>query len=672
MSHPFACTRRRLAAFGLLLLAVVAASGSVLPDSVLSEVQTVALRRSSSWQSAAPCLRLDSAALARSGTTSLSQVLRRLPGVILRDYGGAGGLKTVSVRGLGAAHTVVTYDGMPVGEAQSGMVDFRRFSLHRLHEVQLSVADADALLVPVRTLGAAHIALNPGEGKREAGIRAGSFGAVAPSVGWQQQFGQTAITLDADYQRSDNRYPFQLNNGKLRTNERREHNAVSEGQAALRLRHTTPGGTTLAAGIDYDDTHRQLPGPVMLYTKSGTEKATERNASLHGRVRKNGSRWQWQAGGKATMRESRYLNLDAQFPGGRLDQRYRQREAYLTAGIAHTANGGWQWAYAADYTLASLHSNLNADNRVARHSLQQALSLRLRRGRWTATVRGLLHLHHNQASTAEGTTQGLPWQQGETARDAARFTHALSVAYRLWHRQGAEWLLRAHHQHIFRMPSFTESYYFHYGSTRLRPELTRQFGVGSTLQWLLPNGKGQGAASLDAYRNHIDDRIVALPFNMYVWRTTNVGAVRAQGFDAALVLEICLHPQHRLHLSGNYSLQSVTDRTDPDAPAYGKQMAYTPLHSGTASARWENPWCALNLTLDAAASRWSTHEHLPTTRLPAYAEIGAGISRTFRLSRRQQLLVRLDGINLTDRQYEIVRRYPMPRRHWRAALLYRF
>ena len=51
----------------------------------------------------------------RQGTVHLADALRTLPGVQLRDYGGAGALVSLSSRGLGAAHTVVTVDGFPVG-----------------------------------------------------------------------------------------------------------------------------------------------------------------------------------------------------------------------------------------------------------------------------------------------------------------------------------------------------------------------------------------------------------------------------------------------------------------------------------------------------------------------------------------------------------------------------
>ena len=81
--------------------------------------------------SAAP-LRVETrAAIERSGAKELSEVLRTLPGVSIKDYGGAGGIKTVSLRGFGSQHTQISYDGICISELQNGQVDISRFDLDK-------------------------------------------------------------------------------------------------------------------------------------------------------------------------------------------------------------------------------------------------------------------------------------------------------------------------------------------------------------------------------------------------------------------------------------------------------------------------------------------------------------------------------------------------------------
>ena len=54
---------------------------------------------------------------------TLSDVLLQSPGLHLGDNGGMGGLKTVSLRGMGSAHTTIYVDGVWVGNVQSGQND---------------------------------------------------------------------------------------------------------------------------------------------------------------------------------------------------------------------------------------------------------------------------------------------------------------------------------------------------------------------------------------------------------------------------------------------------------------------------------------------------------------------------------------------------------------------
>ena len=81
--------------------------------------------------------RIDSTAIRTQGITDMGDALRRLSGVNVRDYGGAGGLKTVSVRSLGPSHTVVTYDGLAVSNTQQGQIDLQRFQFDRLSSIEL-------------------------------------------------------------------------------------------------------------------------------------------------------------------------------------------------------------------------------------------------------------------------------------------------------------------------------------------------------------------------------------------------------------------------------------------------------------------------------------------------------------------------------------------------------
>ena len=63
----------------------------------LGEVEVRGAQTLRTVNSTAPTYQLERDQLLRQGVSDMGEALHRLPGITLRDYGGAGGMKTVSV-----------------------------------------------------------------------------------------------------------------------------------------------------------------------------------------------------------------------------------------------------------------------------------------------------------------------------------------------------------------------------------------------------------------------------------------------------------------------------------------------------------------------------------------------------------------------------------------------
>jgi outer membrane receptor protein involved in Fe transport len=160
--------------------------------------------------------------------------------------------------------------------------------------------------------------------------------------------------------------------------------------------------------------------------------------------------------------------------------------------------------------------------------------------------------------------------------------------------------------------------------------------------------------------------IQGVPYNMFVWTCINIGKVEVLGLDATLkgVHHI---GGHTLTASASYSLQQARNRTNEESPYYNNQIAYTPLHSGAASLSWENPWVNLTVSGHRIGERWASNENLDGTRINSYGELNVTAWRQFQV-RNTNIELRFDVKNLTDKQYEIVRSYPMPGRSWQMTI----
>ncbi len=645
----------------------------------LPEVTVTENRHRKTQKSTAPQFVLERGDLLRMGATDMADALHRLPGITLRDYGGAGGMKTVSVRGFGAKHTGVNYDGVVLGECQTGEIDLARYTLDNLAALQLSVGDNDHLFVTARQAStpalltidtSSPIFLDEGQEKTRltAQMRVGSFGYLSPMFRFEQQLSsKLMLWVVGEYVYADNDYPFRLRNVNIVTTERRANSRMNQGHGEINMRWNIDGQSSFNGKLYYYDNDRQLPGIVRYYTSVSNETLRDRNAFGQMFYQRR-----WQNG--LSMKVTAKFNWAASFyDEGSVasliqDANYWQREYYVSAAGFYVPDEHWAFNYSADYTYNNLNSTLPTDTRPLRHGFLQTAAARYQTEKLTLTARLLYSVYAND----EKRLQNESIEAG--AKNMNRLSPSVGLSYELT--KGLR--IRASYKDIFRVPTFNESYYFHYGSRTLNPEKTMQLNLGMTYTQGLNTDNSPGYSfSVDGYYNNVKDMIVAVPHNMFVWRCVNVGKVRALGLDVTARWQQPLAHGHLLAATGNYSLQHVQNRTNPESPFYNNQIAYMPVSSGGLSVCWESPWVNLAINGEGVSSRWTNNEHLDETRIAGYWEMGATAWRTFRFGKNagrgnhhNELTLRFDLKNFLDKQYEIVGAYPMPGRSWQLSLTY--
>ncbi len=638
-------------------------------DSIsLDDVEINGVRRGNTIRSASPVQQLAAEEMLRLGAYSLEDALKHVAGVTVKDYGGAGGMKTVSVRGIGAKHTAVSYDGMVLTDAQTGEIDLARYSLGNMSAIRLTMGDEDNIFLPARNgASAASLALETDFGEKSkqkcflrGGMTYGSWSTLQPSAFYRENVtDKLSINVQGNYTYSENNYLFTLYNGTATKREHRQHSRISSGHGEANLLWTPSAADRLTAKLYYYDCSRQLPGLVHLYTQDNNEHLTDHNAFGQ-------AMWRHTFSPVLALKTAAKMNWNKTLydvdiaSGGVKTEHYWQREYYATTAFLFAPTPWLSADYSFDYVLNNLNSTLttatsNVNGPIAvhpsRHTILQQLALKATTGRLSTTAR-LLHSRyiHNV-------------KEGEAADNAKRFSPSVSASYKLLAHPYVH--LRASWKSIFRMPTFNELYYYHIGSTTLRPERTSQWNIGLTMHERIASM--EISLTTDAYRGRVTDKIVAIPYNMFVWRTSNMASVRTKGVDMTLAANGPIVPRHSWKLTANYSWQRSENRNNSTSPYYGHQLAYSPEHSGAMSATWISPWVNLTLSADGMSHRWTTNEHVSGTRLAGFAEINVSAYRTFSF-KNYKLTLRASLQNVLDKQYELVARYPMPGRAWRIAV----
>ena len=639
----------------------------------LPEVTVMDSHRLREVRSVAPVQSLSREELENLHALQLSDAVKRFSGVTVKDYGGVGGLKTVSVRSLGAQHTVIGYDGIAITDCQTGQIDLGRFSLENVGRVALSNGQDDNIFQPARffaSAGVLHIETLAPEFEAEerthlrAKVKAGSWGLANPSLRIERKAGRKwVLTGDAEWMSSDGRYPFTLYYGDendASSREKRQNTEVRALRAEAGLYGTFSGREQWRLKAYYYQSSRGLPAAATYYYNHFNQHLWDKNAFVQSNYRKEfGQRFALRLAGKWNWSYQRYLDPDYKGSTGQTENNYYQQEYYLSASALWRALDNLSFSLATDGSVNRMNADLRDFAKPVRYSWLTALAGKYVTSWMTLSASVLATWVHEDVA------------QGNSAGMHRKLSPYAGVSFKPF--SGEEFHVRFFYKDIFRLPSFNDLYYGQTGNIDLKPENARQLNVGLTYTKRLCEAVPYLTLTADAYVNRVTDKIVAIPTkNLFVWSMVNLGKVDIKGMDVTGSLGIRPCEGYALNLSGNYTYQRALDVTDPDpstaeGKTYKHQIAYTPRVSGSGQAVLETPWVDLSYAVLFSGKRYMLGQNIAENRLSGYTDHSVSARREFRW-RDVSASVAVEVLNLADKNYEIVKNFPMPGRSFRVTV----
>ena len=647
---------RQLASFFLLLCPLSMTAQIVTNDSTqtIEEVVVKGFRIPGNVLASTPIQTLSHTDMERLGIHDMGDALKRFAGVQVKDYGGVGGMKTVNIRGLGAGHTGVTYDGVQVGDCQSGQVDLSRFTLDNVSLVSLQIGQEDNIYQSAKaytSAGLINISTLQGVSDRKphltTTLHTGSYGLFSPSLLYHQQFSRLGIGAYTSYERADGVYWFTLKNGIKTIHERRNNSDIKTWRSELNMSYQLTDKQTLQWKAYAFTSNRGLPGAVIYDNTYSAERLKDKNVftqMLYENLFSN--RIKMKAAAKWNYAWSRYSDIPA---SGYKEDTYRQNETYLTAALWTNPLQGLNLSFAQDYAHNHLSMTLPKAANPTRNSLWTALAANYQIGAFSVNASLLA------TNIYERVKQG----------NASDGFHRLSPAFSMQWRCLQDFRLRFGYKDIFRTPTLNELYYTGIGNRHLNPEKSRQWNLGATYSHTF-NRTLLLSLTADGYFGNVTDKIIAVP-KMFYWQMMNAGKVRQLGLDVSANIEKRWGNDWSISATGSYSLMKATDISDPTAVYYRNQIAYTPRHSGSASILLHTPWLDFCYNVLVMGERYTLSYNIPDNRMRPFADHSITLSREFKIS-KQQLRVQFDVRNLGNKNYEVVRFYPMPGTNWRLSV----
>lgn len=593
--------------------------------------------------------------IARMQTRQAAEILRYMPGVFVRDYGGLAGIKTVSLRGAAAAQTAVYLDGMRLNGTQNGLFDFSTFSSSFLRSVIVTDA-VDATLSGAHAMGG--IVMMTTKQPDDSTVH----GSVTADAGSWGERGLTAhmsapvttgtvLSADADLRGSRGDYPFLFSDFGTVSEYRRTNADIASGSGMVTLATLRGWASTTTRAI-IRSSRRGAPDAV---TQGNVGRSSARLDDESAIVMHNGSgplgdgteiRWQLYA----HVQTQQFADTSASLLGVPFRNRFHSRDAGGAVSVHHRTAMRDELAVRVDAASGDLRGDLlrfGAGDRAVRSSVGIGAAAQSRPlnpcPSLSVFVLGGVRLDANS--------------------DAAPFwTPRASVLVRI--ADGPD--VSIHAARAFRLPSFNELYYQNYGSTRLTPEHATLVRV--TAEYVLPVSVASEVTtvSVTVFDRDTRDQILAVPRSPVTWSAMNIATVRSRGIETAFVTRLA----SVLVLRGGLTFQDVRDRT-PGSRSKDRLLPYTPQVLGYAHVMADRDRLSLGAGVDLCGERYTQTDNAQASALPPYATLHVYAGHEWPLW-SGVLSLRAECDNVLDTRYEIVANFPMPGRMFRATAGWRF
>lgn len=579
-------------------------------------------------------------------------LLQFINGVTIKNYGGIGGMKTFSQRGLGGEHNQLLIDGMPINDPQSGQINFATIQPDNIEEISVNHLSQKELIpvsgevkgsfIKIKTFDQA---FSPKPFALRSNITVGSFGQKEAYVGLKHGGKNYFISASGgvgDYQGD---YPYQLSFDTVR--KYRKNNEVSNYFASIGagysiIKERTTHLFKLTAKSNY--INQQLPGAVVLYNDLSKETLKTQNSNI-------GLNYKLHSGDIKLLAFANYENRFLSY----YDPNYLNIDGFLYN--KYTVNsliGGFHLSYrweefsfhlGSDYSFDALESNRDLGNPQRHTSTSMAKSIYNGKFlRAEIAIFNQVYIDNNRPLGHNNTYSKFHPQLSIYTSDELL----------------KNWQFFAWYKPSSRPPSFNDLYFSQVGNKELEPEETTQLNAGFKY---LPSLKNVHLTfQANAFKNIVKNKILALPTkNLFIWSIQNVGKVDIYGADAHFSLQATIKKHWNISTQAGISYQKVIDISDKNSPTYKNQIAYTPELTGNAQFNIAYKNIGLHFSTLYIGTRFSLNENIDANRLSPYFNLDISGSYLLVLKEEKHKIRIQAGIkNVTNESYSFVRYFIMP------------
>jgi outer membrane cobalamin receptor len=580
---------------------------------------------------------------------NIGEALQRVPGVSIRNYGGFGDMKTISIRGSSSGQVLILLDGQRLNNAQSGEVDLSTIPLEGVERIEVVRGSASAIYGADAVGGVINIITKSGsvEDTRiiESGgsLLGGSFGSYGVSLNGSYTGNKVFTIASYKHLASDGNYEYSQQDG-------------------------TPAKRENADYLSHE------------FFGKGTWKISEglmsKSLSLSGTLFKS------EAGNPGTTfqpnNSARKKNENQSFNVVYNQKLFNQFNSIRVQGYLH--NGKFWYKDPDSYVPSDTYSN----NTAGGGEVQSRTVF----STWNVLTAGYSYRYEDFTGTAletkpSRTTHSI-YVQDELERQFAhgqlvkKIVAIPSIRWDDFSDFGAQWSpkfglvlssdyltqlsIKGTVGKSFRAPTFNDLYWpqdsFTIGNPDLQPESATDFDIGLMMQ---DSRYGELALGLTYFTNDVEDLIIWQIGTSGLWSPFNIGKALIRGIEASASFNIW---KDIARVSWNYTYLDPRNKS-PRLNEYNKLLPYRPRHSNNVSLHLTGYGFHGIVNVTHMGERYITTAN--TVSLPSHEVIDCIVSYRIPLH-FAAINATFEMKNIAGREYQVMDGFPMPGREVRFTV----
>ena len=583
---------------------------------------------------------IDSSVRSNSEGSTFSELARRNGFQEFRAYG-TNGLALPSLRGTGSSHTALLWNGINLQSPLNGSADLSLLTVNSTDQINM-VKGGSTAQFGGGAIGGAIQVTNTSAYDQDLSLftsqELGSFGNYYSNYGLQFSSKRLAIR-GACFQRSlDNDYTYKNLHTLQRAEEIRDNAALRQNGISGQLEYRLNESNVAGARLWVQSNDFEIPSPVFSTPVISTQ----------------------------LDKTNRYM---AYWTLGKPDYSISFKAAYLTH-LTDYENETTGQASASEFISWVNKLEYESYSKESRHLI--------------------FGLNHRHDGTDSNTHAGSPVRNTYAAYGSyliaiSKFDLDLGARQEVYDNVLSPFMptagmnyavlpnfkIKGSASRNYRVPTFNDLYWSGAGSEG-NPELRAESSYNAELGIVYDKPSKIKFRTI-LYRYGVDNWIQWRPDESSGWTPDNIKKVVSKGLDSRL--ELTIHQSPNLNLKSQLSyLWSVVTNKEVSAlgnqKEIGKQLTYTPKHSGAAVLLIDAKPAHAVITLNYVGEQFTEGENKSLLALAPYSTLNITLSKNLSFS-GQKISLRC-SMNVLDEQYENRRGYPMYGRNFLIGITVKF